>query len=269
MTIEPAAGLVLNWPRTETVAEPWMDQPPDEQRREIGSDLQEIERLFDDAAAYIAARDNDESVKTDQRFEAMRDILAGRRPIFVSATSVGQIESAVAWAARRSLTIVILGGGQADQVVPLLKKHDIPVIVTGTHNLPRRRHAAYDEAFTLPARLHEAGLRFCIASGAETAHERHLNHNAATAAAFGLPRDEALKAVTLYAASIIGLGRTHGSLEPGKAATLIITTGDPLEITTDTLAAYIDGRRIDLGDRQKSLYTKYREKYRQLGLLDG
>ncbi|MHC4785149.1 MAG: amidohydrolase family protein, partial [Planctomycetota bacterium] len=84
----------------------------------------------------------------------------------------------------------------------------------------------------------------------------------------GLPRDEALNAVTIRAAQILGLGASHGSLEVGKAATLIVTTGDPLEITTDTALAFIDGRRIDLGNRHKALYEKYREKYRRLGLIE-
>ena len=111
-------------------------------------------------------------------------------------------------------------------------------------------------------------IRFAIASGSGAAHERNLNHNAATAVAFGLPREEALKAVTMRAAEIIGLGESHGSLEAGKAATLIVTTGDPFQITTDVRLAFIDGRRIDLGNRHKSLYHKYREKYRQLGIIE-
>ena len=117
-------------------------------------------------------------------------------------------------------------------------------------------------------KLHEAGVDFCIAAEARTGSARDLNHQAATAAAYGLPREVALEAVTIDAAQILGLGEMLGSIEPGKAGTLIITTGDPLEITNDTLMAFIDGRRIDLGNRQKSLYEKYREKYRQLGLLD-
>jgi imidazolonepropionase-like amidohydrolase len=114
---------------------------------------------------------------------------------------------------------------------------------------------------TLPARLYEAGVRFAIASGAGAAHERNLNHNAGTAVAHGLPPDAALQAVTASAAEIVGIGPTHGTLEPGKAATLIVTTGDPLQITTDVVIAYIDGRRIDLGDRHKALYEKYLKKY--------
>jgi imidazolonepropionase-like amidohydrolase len=268
MAIDADAGLVVSWPRTEPITAWWMEKSEAEQRREIGEDLEAVERVFDEAAAYLKAKEHDEALETDLRFEAMRPALRGEKPVFLVASSMGQIESALAWAARRGLRPIIVGGHQADRVIPLLKQHDVPVIVGGLHRLPSARHADYDEPFTLPVKLWQAGVRFCIASGAEAAHERNLNHVAATAAAYGLPREEALKAVTLHAAQILGLGSTHGSLEVGKSATLIVTNGDPLEITTDTLLAFIDGREIDLGSRHKALYAKYRQKYVQLGILE-
>lgn len=268
MAIDDAAGLMMSWPRMEPISfSPRFDRPESEQRKEIAETLEEIEQFFDEAAAYVKAKDAAEPIETDVRFEAMRPMLAGKKPIFISASTLSQIEAAVGFAVRRHLKIVIVGGEDAGLAIPLLKEHDIPVIITGTHRLPRHRQDAYDEPFTLPARLHEGGVRFAIASGAEPAHERQLNHNAATAAAYGLPKDEALRAVTQYAAEIIGIGATHGTIEPNKAGTLIITTGDPLEITTDVLVAFIDGKRIDLSDRHKALYAKYREKYVQLGLI--
>ena len=269
MAVVPDAGLVINWPRTDPDLREvrWRETKSEkEQLKEIEKNLEKIDLLFDDAIAYLKAAGADPDQATDTRFEAMRTTLEGRQPIFVRASSQGQIESAVAWAVRRGLRIVIVGGRQADRAVSLLSEHDVPVIITGLHRRPSRRDAAYDEPFTLPATLYEAGIRFAIASGSGAAHERNLNHNAATAVAFGLPADQALKAITSRAAEIIGLGETHGSLEAGKAATLIVTTGDPLQITTDTLLAFIDGRRIDLGNRHKALYEKYREKYRQLGI---
>jgi len=271
MAIEPDAGLVLNWPRTEPDLRTsrWREPRPEkEQRKEIGERIEAIERLFDDAAAYHRSADADPKQASDLRYEAMRGVIGGLKPLFVRASSRGQIESAVAWAARRDLDIVIVGGREAVEAAELLRAHDVPVIITGLHQRPRHRDDPYDTPFTLPARLHEAGIRFAIASGAGSAHERNLNHNAATAVAYGLPRDEALNAVTIRAAEIVGLGASHGSLEVGKAATLIVTTGDPLEITTDTALAFIDGRRIDLGNRHKALYEKYREKYRRLGLIE-
>ena len=268
MAIDPEAGLVINWPRTEPVSAWWMKESEEDQRRNIADDLENVERFFDEAEAYVKARENNTTLDTDLRFEAMREALTGSKPMFVNAASSGQIESAVAWAARRGYKIVIVGGHEADQVTSLLKEHDVPVIITGLHRTPGRRHYSPSQPFELPAKLHEAGVRFCIASGEEAAHERNLNHHAATAAAHGLPREEAIKTVTIRAAEILGIDDAYGSLEPGKSATLIITTGDPLEIATDTLIAFIDGREIDLGSRHKALYEKYREKYRQMGLLE-
>ena len=222
----------------------------------MGARMRAIDRLFDDAAAYLRALDSDPTQVTDLRYEAMKPVLAGEKQVFVRASSRGQIESAVAWAARRNLRIVIVGGLEADRVMPLLRKHDVPVILRGVHGMPRQRHAPYDDRFTLPARLHEGGILMAIASGTSPAHERNLNHNVATAVAFGLPRDAALRAVTVDAARILGLGDSHGSLEVGKSATLIVTTGDPLQITTDVWRGYIDGRRLDRGNRHKALYAK-------------
>ena len=268
MAIDTEAGLVIDWPRTEPIDAWWMDESPEQQRKEIKENLKRIETIIDDALAYYESKDNDPTQQTDMRYEAMRAALTGDKPIFVRAASMGQIESAVGWAVRRDLDITIVGGYEADEVVPLLKKHDVPVMITGLHRLPGQRHHAYDEPFTLPNKLYEAGIRFCLASGEGAAHERRLNHNAATAAAFGLPRREALKSVTLNAAELIGFGDSYGSLETGKSATLIITNGDPLEITTDVLVAYIDGRQIDLDNRHKALYRKYRKKYIRMGLLE-
>ena len=267
MAISPDAGLVINWPRTEPVVSWWMERNEEQQRREIREELEAIEQVFDDAVAYLNAKDANPTLETDLRYEHMRGAIEGKKPIFISAALAGQIESAIAWSQRRGLKIAIIGGAQADKVAPLLKKHDIPVILTDIHRLPTRRHDAYDAAFSLPARLHAAGVRFCFATGGEPANERNLNHMAGTSVAYGLAAEEALKAITLNSAEIIGLKDRLGSLEIGKQATLIITSGSPLEITTDTLVAYIDGRRIDLGSRHKALYDKYQEKYRQLGFL--
>jgi len=270
MAIDPFAGLVIEWPQTEPDMRPrwWREPRPEkEQRKAITENLARIDDLFDDAAAYFAAIESDPDQARDLRFEAMRDVIEGRRPLLVRAQTQGQIESAIAWAVRRDLRLVIVGGAEADRAVTLLREHDVPVIITGVHRMPSRRDMPYDEAFTLPARLYESGIRFAIASGEGSAHERNLNHNVATAVAFGLPHEEAMMSVTTRAAEILGIGATHGSIEPGKAATLILTSGDPLQITTDTLVAFIDGRMIDLDNRHKALYEKYREKYRQLGLL--
>jgi imidazolonepropionase-like amidohydrolase len=258
---------MINWPRTEPFISRFNPQSEDEQRKQIREDLLAVDDLFDDAQAYIAAKDSDTTVKTDMRLEAMRPAIRGERPVFISANLAGQIESAVAWANRRGVKIIIVGGTQADQVTDLLKKHDVPVIIGGTHRLPPRRQDDYDQPFSLAAKLQKAGVRYCLATQGEASTLRNLPHQAATAAAYGLPQEDALKAITLYPAQILGIDNSYGSIEVGKSATLILTTGDPLELTNDVLVAFIEGRKIDLGSRHKSLHEKYREKYRQLGLV--
>jgi imidazolonepropionase-like amidohydrolase len=139
----------------------------------------------------------------------------------------------------------------------------VPVIVTGTHRLPERRHSAYDEPYTLPARLKRAGVRFCLAGYDRFSASaiRNLPQHAGTAAAFGLRPEDAVRAITLDAAEILGIADRVGSLEPGKDATIIVTAGDVLEIASRVERAWIGGREVDLDSRHKRLYRKYKAKY--------
>jgi imidazolonepropionase-like amidohydrolase len=164
------------------------------------------------------------------------------------------------------LKIVLVGGQDAWRMAPQLKETDTPVIITLSTALPSRRDDGYDSAFGNAAKLHASGVRFCMAMNGRTSeapHERNLPYEASMASAFGLPKEEALKAVTLYPAQLLGIDDQLGSLQTGKAATLIITNGDPLDFPTHVEAAYIDGRLIDLSNRQTRLRDKYKLKYRR------
>jgi imidazolonepropionase-like amidohydrolase len=196
----------------------------------------------------------------------MMPIFDGKLPLFVHADTLAQMESALAWAKQAQLKIVIVGGIDAWRMAPQLRESDTPVIITRATTLPLRRDDAYDSAFANAARLSEAGVRFCLATKgreSEAPHERSLPYEAAMAASFGLPRDEALKALTLYPAQMLGVSDQLGSLEVGKAATLMVTNGDPLDLPTRVEAAYIDGRKIDLSSRQTRLRDKYELKYQR------
>lgn len=267
MAVLPDAGLMVNWPSMRVITASWMRSSPSEQRERTQEQLDRIDESFDNAIAYLAAREADDTIPADLRYDAMAGAISGESPVLIRATELEQIQSAVTWAARRGMRCVIIGGDDAPMCAELLKKHDVGVIVTGTHKLPGRRDADYDESFTLPARLEEAGVRWCLASvggSFETPHERNLPYHAATAVAYGLDADAALRSITLSAAEILGLGATHGSIEAGKAATFFIADGDALEITTQIERAWIDGREIDLSNKQTELDKKYREKYRQI-----
>jgi imidazolonepropionase-like amidohydrolase len=272
IAIDPDVGVVVQWPLVDPVFAWWTKKPADEQTTKIRKDLATIDRFFTDAAAYLdrvdaaAGAPDAAAIERDQRFEALRGVYRGKDPVYITAGSSGQIASAVAWAKRRGLRPVIVGGRGIEASIPLLKEHAVDVILSGTHRLPGHAYDSYEEPYALPAKLRDAGIRFAIATADEPAHERNLPHHAGTAAAFGLTPHEALVSITRSAAELSGIGDHYGSLEEGKSATLIVTTGDPLEITSDVVLAFIDGRTIDLGSRQTRLLEKYREKYRQLGI---
>lgn len=263
------AGMIVSWPVSAPIRASWMRRSGGAQRQDIEARLKAIDTWFDDAEAWAAARAADETTPTDLRFVAMQPVLDGERPVFIRADSRGQIETALAWASDRGLRPVIVGGSAAADCIPLLQRTGASVILTRVHRLPPSRHHAVDRSFTVATALQEAGVPFAIGAEDEPAHEREIAHNAATAAAHGLSREAALHAITRGPAEIIGVGDRLGSIESGRSATFFLCEGDPLEVVNQPMRAWIDGREIDLGDRQKRLYGKYREKYRQKGIIDG
>lgn len=267
MTVRADAGLVLTWPGLRPIARRFADWGParaggEDFEKQRKKQLDDLEELFAGARAYLAARAADPRIPIDLRFEGMTNALAGRAPLFVHAVELEQIQSAVAWCKRQGLRLVLVGARDADLCLDLLAREKVPVILLGTHTLPRRAESAYDEPFQLPALLEEAGVPWCLASGEEHAHERNLPQHAATAVAFGLAKDAALRAITLSAARILGVADRLGSLEAGKDATFFVCDGDPLEVTTRIERAWIAGRAIDLSNKQTKLAEKYRARYR-------
>ena len=267
MTIRSPTAMHLRWPNLTLNRDPRASKSVEDQQKDIDRAHKAIRDAFGIARSYWHARKSGNTdYKSDLRWEAMMPVFDGKLPLFVHAATAPQIENALAWAKEAQLKIVIVGGNDAWRVAPRLKESDTPVIMALATALPPRRDDPYDSAFSNAARLHEAGVRFCIATNArasEAPNERSLPYEASMSAAFGLPRDEALKALTLYPAQILGVADQLGSLEPGKAATLIVTNGDPLDFPTHVEAAYIDGRKIDLSNRQTRLRDKYQERYRR------
>lgn len=266
MALQAEAAMHIDWPR---LTEPTRgDEEARKRAREQQQQaMRDIDQLFIDARAYAQARQHSDSTQAyDARLEAMRAVIDGSLPMIVHADELAQIESAVGFAVGQGVRIIILGGYDAPLCADLLIRHQVPVIVAAVHRLPQRAHEPYDHAYTLPKRLLDAKIPFCISGTgrSESWNARNLPYHAGTAVGYGLSRDEALKAITLYPAQILGVADRVGSLEPGKDATLIVTTGDPLEATSHVEAAFIQGRVVDLSNKQSKLYEKYREKYRRL-----
>ena len=267
MSLEGAAALNVNWP------------DPNPRRRGFGGfggfgqnegdrptyseRVQQLKDFFAEARAYRDAVQAGEEVRTDSRYQAMIPALDGDIPVIVAANGIAQINDAITWAQAEGLRIVIRGGDDAVHVADRLAAEEIPVILTSTMSAPRRDHEGYDGAYRRAAQLYEAGVKFAISGGAGALGTDRLGYEAGVSVAFGLPEEEALKAVTINAAEFLGLDDRVGSLEPGKQATLLITTGTPIDMTSDIEQAYIQGRELDMNDIQKHFFDKYMEKLRQ------
>ena len=266
MVLPSAGGLYINWPAANP-ASSWLAKGAAKNRQgNRDRRLQELRELFEAARAYgqaRAARGDNQPV--DARLEAMLPALSGKLPVIARAETIKTIQSAVTFAERQGLRLIIHGGHDAPLCAALLKKHKIPVILRSVYRLPRRRSEPYDYCFTLPLRLSEAGIPFAISGSptTETAHMRNLPYHAAMAAAFGLDRDKALEAITLAPAKILGVADRVGSLEKGKDATLFISDGHMFDTSSNVKQAFIQGRELDLSSRHKRLWLKYREKYRR------
>lgn len=258
MSLEGTAALNVNWPDPlET----------DEDEPSYGSQVERLRAFFADARAYHDAVMAGESIRTDSRYEAMIPAFDRAIPVVVAADGVAQINDAITWGLEEDLRIVIRGGQDAIHVADRLVAHDIPVILTSTLAAPSRDWEGYDHEYTAAARLHEAGVRFAIAGGSSAAYSNRLPWEAGVAVAFGLPEEEAIRAVTLSAAQLMGIDDRVGSLAVGKDATLIITTGSPLDTTSDVEQAYIQGRELNMLDIHRFFFEKYMEKVRMFRRL--
>ena len=271
MTLKPDCALVINWPRTapEMTHVPGTESEgkPEDRDTERIKALKDLRDLFENTRTYIKARAaNPANQPFDSRLDSMIPVVEGQIPLLISADRANQIQGAVAFGIEQNVKIILLGGHDAEMCAEMLRRYDVPVIVDAVHKDPRRSHEEYDSSYTLPERLRRAEIRFCISGTgrSETWNTRNLPYHAATAAAYGLPYEDALRSVTQYPAEILGIADRVGTLEPGKDATLFVSDGDPLETETLVTAAWIQGRKVDLTSRHTQLYDKYRTKYRQL-----
>ena len=264
MTLKASAAMAMQWPaaaagRFAAFLPPEATQNFAQQRER---QLNALRQKLDDAKAYAQAkeaREKDKSLParpTDFVLEALIPVIRGELPVVISASSERDIKGAVELADKYKLKLIIRDADDAWKVASLLKEKNVPVIIGPVTEVPNREDADYDQYFAHAAKLHQAGVRFAFQTN-DAAYVRNLPYQAGTAAAFGLPKDEALKAVTIYPAQIFGVDKLIGSIEPGKLANLIVTDGDPLEFKTNVKHMFINGRPVDLSSRHSKLYDKY------------
>jgi imidazolonepropionase-like amidohydrolase len=272
MTLKPETGLIVQWPSAAAGFGGFGGGggPPGagggrSPQQIYDENVRKIRDFFADSRAYQSARRAaPDRHNTDVRFEAMAGVLAGTTPVLIVANDLRQIQDAITWAEQEGVRMVLVGGRDAGYVAPLLAQRQIPVLLSSVLASPGRQWEPYDHVYSLPAQLHQAGVQFGITGGTSAAYANRLPYEAGAAIAFGLPEEIALQAVTLNPARFLGFADRVGSLEVGKDATFLITTGSPLEYSTEIEQAFIQGRKIDMVDAHRSFFEKYSEKIRQM-----
>ena len=250
----------LKWPTSDFRESPWMP-PLKKQKEQAKKDREELEQAMADARAYWEASRAGILEATDLRWEAMLPIFEGQKKLFVHAQTARQIQEVLAFAVEEKIKVVIVGGQDSHLCVAQLKAQNVPVVLVKTQRLPQREDEDIDLPFRLPKILQDAGVDYCLTMR-DFWNTRNLAFQAGTAAAFGLDKEQALAAVTLNSARILGIEKTCGSLEVGKDAILMVTGGDLLDYRTSNLEmAWIQGRKMNLGNKQKDLANKFKAKY--------
>ena len=248
-------GIHLNWPYTYSYSWRQREYTKNERYKE---QVQQIADFMAEAKAYSQ---NKETRETNLKMEAMRKLFSKERKLYIHVNDAKSITTAVVLAKKHDVELVIVGGRDAWMLTDLLKENKVAVVLAPTHRLPSRVDADIDQPFKTPALLEEAGVLFCLQNEGNW-QQRNLPFQAGHAVGFGLSYENAVKAITLNTAKILGIDDRTGSLEVGKDATLIISSGDALDMRTSNIEqAYIQGRNIDLNNKQKGFYEKFKKKY--------
>lgn len=221
--------------------------------------VEEVKSFFRQAKAYLQEITHKE---TNLKFEAVKGLFSKKQKLFVHGDQVRQMLVAIDFAKEFGFDVVIVGGSESYQIADLLKENNIAVILGAEHELPAMEDDDVDQPYKTPYTLQKAGVLFALNDTHEESRYRNLSFNAGTAAAYGLTKEEALEAITLNAAKILGVADKTGSLEAGKDANIVICNGDILDMKSSNVThAFIQGREVSLDNKQKELYERYKYKY--------
>jgi imidazolonepropionase-like amidohydrolase len=220
---------------------------------------EEIRNFFREAKAYLQEPAHKE---TNLKYEAVKGLFDKKQKLFVHGEQIKQMLVAIDFVKEFGFDVVIVGGAESWQIAPLLKQNNIAVILQEEHSLPATEDDDVDQPYKTPAMLKKAGVLFALNDSHDESRYRNLMFNAGTAAAYGLSKEEALEAITLDAAKILGVDDKTGSLEAGKDANIVISEGDILDMKSSIVTdAFIQGRKVDLNNKQKQLNERYKYKY--------
>jgi imidazolonepropionase-like amidohydrolase len=255
-------GVHVNFPKTIQMNGWWAEPQPATANKKYDEQLNELKKFFADAKAYASETNQEEK---NLRFEAMRGIFDGSKNLYLHADDEKDIIAAVNFANQFQIKkMVLVGGAESWRVTKMLKQNNVSVMVNRVHSLPQRQQDDVDLPYKLPYLLQKDSILFCLQNEGdmEAMNARNVPFLAGTARTYGLTNEQAVAAISLNAAKILGIDKQIGTIEIGKDASFFISTGDALDIRTNSvILAFINGRKLALTNLQQELYKKYQNKY--------
>ena len=266
MQINRSVAMVINWPSIQTRTFDFAtfsikEKPYADVKKEYDKSVNTLADWMDRARHYAQTKEKGSPAlyERDLKLEALVPVVQGKLPVLVVADEARDIRNAVDFCTKQNLRMILGSGAEAWKVKELLKEKKIPVVLAPTNRLPEQEDTPYDKPYTEPSELFAAGIPIAFSSFG-TAFSRRLPQYAGTAVAYGLPHNEALKAVMLNAAQVFGLADQLGTLETGKIANIIVTSGDPLELQTQVRYLFIKGQLTSTDNKHRELYEQYRKR---------
>ncbi len=233
--------------------------------KDYATKMRELTEFFAAARKYMDARDQAGAeapapTAEEAPYEAMIPVLKGRQPVFIEVQSEQDIRKAVGFAREQKLNYVLVGAEDAPLLADFLKEQDARVIVGPPGDMPIRPDDPVDTVCRAAAVLHEHGVGIAFGTVSGTANDLSLRHQVGMAVACGLPRDVALRSVTLTPAEFVGVAGEVGSIETGKRADLVLTDGDIFEYGTHIIQTFVNGKQAGVESRYTDLYEKYKDR---------
>src|ERR1700723_2019349 len=266
MQLNRSVAMVANWPSIQTRSFDFAtfsikEKPYADAKKEYDKPVNQLSGCLNRARHYAQAKEKGSPAlyERDLKLESLVPVVQGKLPVLIIADEERDIRNAIEFCSKQNLKMILGGGAEAWKVKELLKEKKIPVVLGPTERIPDKDDTPYDKPMTQPSELFAAGIPFAFSSFGPS-FSRRLPQYAGASVAYGLSHDEALKAVMLNAAQIFGLADQLGTIEQGKLANLIVTTGDPLEMQTEVRYLFIKGRLTSTDNKHKELYEQFRKR---------
>ena len=267
MLVKEVATSFINFPMSPRPTRGARMGPQTQSKVDVTAKLVEkIQEYLNEVRHYLKLRKqgvedpNIIAPDLNPKYEALAPVLDGTLPVIISVEKAKDIELAIKFVQEEKIKAIFRGCVQGGKVADRIKEAGIPVIIDDLYRGPLEPEDGYDAPFCNVGELVKAGVQICFSTGYNPASGKDLTYHAARAVAFGLERDEAIKALTINPARIFGIDDHVGSPKVGKDADLFITTGDPLDLRSEVKHLFINGKDMDLNNWWQTLYDTWRKR---------